>query len=325
MGRIWSRMRADAGSLRRYARRLDTTELEPPLPPPLPAGTIIDVPGRGEMLVREVPGPEGAPTILLLHGWTLSADLNWFTFYDAIGRHGRVLAVDHRGHGRGIRSEQPFTLDAAADDAAAVLEQLGAGPAVVLGYSMGGSIGLLMWRRHPELVSGLVLQSTALQWRSSARDRLVWSSMAIVEYSLRLGVPRGLSERYLRQAVEDSPDLEKYRGWVKGEVRRGDPSDIAAAGRALSAFDARSFVGDIDVATAVIVSCRDRLVSPRQQRELAEAIPQAHVIELDAAHNGWLVRPDALSNAIDEALEKVIAEQAPGAQTAPANTRAPQG
>ena len=302
----WHDLRADASRVRSYARRLHDLRAEVPVPPPLPEGRIVDIPGRGETLVREMAGPPGAPTILLLHGWTLSADLNWFTFYDAIGRHGRVLAMDIRGHGRGIRSEQRFSLDGAADDAAALLSHLDAGPAVVVGYSMGGSVALLMWRHHPETVSGLVLQSTALQWRSSLRDRLLWSSMSVVEYALRLGVPRGLTERYLRQAIEDSPGLGRYRGWVKGEMRRPDPTDIAAAGRALSAFDARSFAGEIDVPTAVVVSCRDRLVSPQRQLELAGAIPGAVAMELDIGHDGWLVRPAELAAAIDTALASVI-------------------
>lgn len=291
-----------------YLRPLETALAEPPLPPPLPPGRIVDVPGRGEMLVREMPGagsPAGAPTILLLHGWTLCSDLNWFAHYAAIARHGPVVAVDVRGHGRGLRSEQKFTLEAAADDSAALVEHLGTGPVIVLGYSMGGSIGLLMWRRHPETVAGLVLQSTALQWRSAIRERILWSSMAGIEYVLRFGVPHGLTERYLRSASDQSPDLHPVLPWLKAEALRGNPSDLAAAGRGLSAFDARPYASRIDVPTAVIVSLRDRMIWPQRQRELADAIAGAVVVEVDAAHNGWLVEPDLVCAAIDTALALV--------------------
>lgn len=296
-----------------YLRPLEVAQAEPPLPPPLPPGRLVYVPGRGEMLVREL-APEretGAPTILLLHGWTLCADLNWFAMYAAAARHGRLLAVDVRGHGRGLRSEQRFTLEAAADDAAALLEELGAGPAIVVGYSMGGSIGLLMWRRHPESVAGLVLQSTALQWRAALHERVLWSSMAGLEYVLRFGVPHGLTERYLRRAAEQNPDLQPVLPWLKAEALRGNPSDLAAAGRGLSTFDARSYAPLVDVPAVVIVSRRDRLIRAGRQRELADAIPGAKSIEIDVAHNGWLVEPDVVCDAIETALGLVTEQLLP--------------
>ena len=76
---------------------------EPPVA--LPAGCIVHVPGRGEMFLRDSGGD--GPPVLLLHGWMFSADLNWYTTYGALEEAGyRVLAVDHRGHGRGIRTRR---------------------------------------------------------------------------------------------------------------------------------------------------------------------------------------------------------------------------
>lgn len=288
-------------------------QAEPPLPPPLPPGRLVYVPERGETLVREA-GPSrsmSTPTILLLHGWALCADLNWFSVYAALARHGHVVAMDVRGHGRGIRSEQRFTLEAAADDASALLEGLDAGPAVVVGYSMGGSIALLMRRRHPESVAGLVLQSTALHWRAAFHERILWSSMAALEYVLRFGVPHGLIERYLQAAADENPDLRPVLPWLKAEALRGSPSDIAAAGRGLSAFDARSYALQVDVPTAVIVSTRDRLVAAARQRELADAIPGAKTLEIDVAHNGWLVEPDVVCDAIETAVGLVVEQLVP--------------
>lgn len=295
----------EARRLRRLARRLEHREPEPPDPPRLPGGWVETVPGRGEMFVRERPGPPDGPTILLLHGWTASADLNWFLLYDAVGSIGSVLAVDHRGHGRGIRSEERFTLEAAADDAAALLRTLGRGPVVAVGYSMGGPIALHLWERHPDLVSGLVLQATALEWRAGLAERLLWRFMGLLELSLRVGNPDGLIERLLRDAIETCPDLRRYRGWLKGELRRGDPRDLADAGRALGEYDARPFAGRVDVPTAVVVTTRDRLVRPRKQRALAAAIPGASVIAVDADHDAPLMRADALREATVEALRRV--------------------
>ena len=143
---------------------------EPPLPPPLPPGRIVDVPGRGELFVRDaVHHDPNAPTILLLHGWTASADLNWFQVFGRLAALGHVIAVDHRNHGRSLYSEEPFQLEDAADDAAALLDTLGiTKPVIAIGYSMGGPITSLLAHRHPGKVAAIVLCATALEWHDSA-------------------------------------------------------------------------------------------------------------------------------------------------------------
>ena len=98
--------------------------------------------------MRELPGPPGAPVVILLHGWTATADLNFFTCYSALGEHFRVVALDHRGHGRGIRSSRPFRLSDCADDVAALADVLGIATFIPVGYSMGGTIAQLMWKRQ---------------------------------------------------------------------------------------------------------------------------------------------------------------------------------
>ena len=304
-------------AFRNFLSKLEDLDPEPPTPPPLPEGRLEHVPGRGEMLVREIPGEPGQPTILLLHGWTLSADLNWFTVYDTLARHGRVLAIDQRGHGRGLRSEQPFTLEEAADDAAALLEHLDAAPAIVVGYSMGATVGLVQWQRHRQTVAGLVLQSSGLQWRSSPRERVIWTGMAFAEYGLRFGTPKGITERYLRMATEQNPDLKPHLPWLKAEVRRADPPSIAAASRSLTAFDARPWAGSIDVPTVVIVTLHDRLIQARRQCELAEAIPGAEVVEVDAAHNGWMVKPEEVAEALSTGVGSVAARSRSRMEPAP--------
>lgn len=284
--------RAEWTRARNFARRLERNDPQPPVPPSgLPPARIVELPGRGEAFVRERPGRPGQPTVLLLHGWTASADLNWFRAYDAVAGEGRLLAVDHRGHGRGMRSEERFSLEDAADDAAAVLRTLDAGPAIVVGYSMGGPISMLLAHRHPDLVEGLVLEATALEWRASFRERLVFRFMAALEFVLRSGRPKGLLERTLRDAVHQSPDLEPLIPWLQAELRRGDPSAIADAGRALGLFDARPFAPSFSVPTAVVVTTKDRLVRPRKQRQLARAIPGASTFEIEGDHDCPLVLP----------------------------------
>ena len=118
--------------------------------PWLPEGRTLVVPGRGELFYRSHRHADpAAPTVLLLHGWTATADLQFFTAYEALAARCSFVTLDHRGHGRGLRPEARFELEDAADDAAALVEALGVGPVITVGYSMGGPVSMLLARRHP--------------------------------------------------------------------------------------------------------------------------------------------------------------------------------
>ena len=159
-----------------------------PVPPAFPPGRVVNLPDRGEVFVRDSGGTSASPAVLLLHGWTASADINFFPVYACLAESYRVIALDLRGHGRGMRSMEPFRLEDCADDAAAVLDQLEAGRAIVVGYSMGGPVGLLLARRHPDRVAALVMQATALEWQRAARERAVWRMLPVMDLGLRLGI-----------------------------------------------------------------------------------------------------------------------------------------
>lgn len=280
-------------------------EPERPKPPDhLPPGRVIHVPGRGEMFLREQDGPEGASPVLLLHGWTASADTTWWAVYPALHPSHPLIAIDQRGHGRGIRAEHPFSLEACADDAAALLEVLEIERAVVAGYSLGGAVALLLWERHPELVAGLVLSATALEWRTTVRERVLWRTVGVLEMALRLGTGDGFVQRYLHYAVAHSPDVSDLRAWIGGEFKRGFSRDIAAAGRALARFDAREFVDRVNVPAAVVATERDRLVRAQEQYDLAEALG-AKVFPVGGDHDAPLVNAREFADAVVEAVEAV--------------------
>ena len=94
----------------------------------LPPGRDVELPGRGTTFVRELAGPPGAPTLMLVHGLTASADLNWGPSYAALARQFRVVALDLRGHGRGVPASMPFRLETCADDVAALVRLRPGGP-----------------------------------------------------------------------------------------------------------------------------------------------------------------------------------------------------
>ena len=270
--------------------------------PPLLPGRIVHLPGRGEIFVRHhIHRDPAAPTVLLLHGWTASSDLQFFTAYEELARDFSVVGVDHRGHGRGLRPNRPFTLEDCADDAADVVRALGIASVTTVGYSMGGPISLLVWLRHPELVDAMVLQATALEWNGARGERARWRVGRVVGPVIRqVSTPR-IMRFGLRRAIPRGHELSRFVPWIVGEIRRNDQWMVSEAGRAISRFDARPFAGDIDVPTAFVLTTRDRLVPPRKQKALADAV-RASVVQLDGDHLAPMQMPREFSAATRRAV-----------------------
>jgi 3-oxoadipate enol-lactonase len=299
-------LRDEARRLRRMARPLGVREPGPPIPPPLPPGYLMALSGRGEVFVRDTGADQqGGPPVLLLHGWTVSADLNFFALYDELASRHRVIALDHRGHGRGMRSQVPFSLEDCADDAAAVLAELQVGPAIVVGFSMGGAIELLLHHRHPDLVAGMVFCGTGLEWKDTPRERAIWRGMSLLEAALRSGTGEGIVARVLREVFDGAPDLEALEPWVTGEFHRGSPTDLAGAGRALATYDGRPLAPDVDVPCAVVVTTADHMVRPEKQYELADALG-ADIFTLDGDHFAPFTKGPAFAKTIVAAVNRVI-------------------
>jgi pimeloyl-ACP methyl ester carboxylesterase len=244
--------------------------------------------------------PGDGPPVMLLHGWIASADLNWCGAYDALARAGyRVLAIDHRGHGRGLRPLVPFRLADCAADAAGALRTLELTPAIVVGYSMGGAIAQLVARDHRDVVSGLVLSGTAQHWQD-AETRRVWRRMGAFGLLLSLA-PRATWRRGLQRLR-----IPENQGsvWLQSELMRHSSRDIAEAGRELGRFDSRPWLGSVDVPTAVVVTTRDRAVRPSKQRELASAA-RARVFEADVNHLEIVARADRFNPPLLDAIAAV--------------------
>ena len=227
---------------------------------------------------------------MLLHGWTATADLNFYTCYEALGTEFRVLAFDHRGHGRGIRSRRRFRLEDCADDVAELLAVEQTGPAVALGYSMGGAVAQLLCHRHPEAVRGLVLAATAAQFKARYHDRLSFLGLRGLAKLARL-TPAQV-RTYLSNQLYIGRRTSNWAPWAIDEASTHDWRMVLEAGGAIGSFRSASWLGDLAVPTSIVVTMQDAVVPLRHQIQLFEAIPGARAFRVDAEHDAVVARPD---------------------------------
>jgi pimeloyl-ACP methyl ester carboxylesterase len=269
---------------------------------------VLDVAGRGRTVVWESAGPPGAPTLLLVHGLTLTSALNWGGIVESLGRRYRLVLVDQRGHGDGLPCVA-FRLEDCADDLAAVAEHLGLERLVVVGYSMGGLIAQLLWRRHPHLVAGLVLCSTARNVSGAPWERCASLMMpALVIGAMWMPAARAMRADLIGTALLDSDCDPGHRRWALSEMRRTSLVDALSAMHAASEFSSHAWIGSVDVPTAVVVTRHDLVVPPRRQWKLARALPDATVVELDGGHDVFLHSPARFAAAVESACDTACAD-----------------
>jgi 3-oxoadipate enol-lactonase len=270
-------------------------------------GRFIDLPERGRTFVRELPGPPGAPTVVLLHGWATTASLNWTPSFRPLADHFRVIALDHRGHGRGLRGPAPFRLVDCADDVAALLATLDIAHCIAVGYSMGGPIAQLLWQRHPDVAAGLVLCATSATFHGTPRE---WVLSGLATGGSFVAATPPLQPML---SVATSV-MRRWRGTpfagCGGEVLGHDWTRIAEAGREICRFDSRPWVRELAaVPTTVIATTADDLVPPSRQLDLADAIPNATLRRVAGGHAVCTTNPRRFVPALVDACLEVAARQ----------------
>lgn len=204
----------------------------------------------------------GAP-ILCIHG-TGSSAVVWGDAIERLARRGRVIAYDRRGCSRSERPDpyERTSVSEHADDAAALLDALGATPALVVGRSYGGEVALELALRHPDRVRALVLLEGAplalvpagAAWERALAERLD-------EVATHAGVD-AVAEALIGEALGDGawaslPEAIRRLLTANGqailaEVRGGglhaDPAALAggvgfSVGMSTDASDARARIG----------------------------------------------------------------------------------
>ena len=97
--------------------------------------------------------------LVLIHGAFSAIGTSFDAIVPGLAKSRQVVGFELQAHGRTADIDRPLRLEQLADDVAAAIQQLGIGPADVLGYSMGAVVALHVAIRHPEVVRKLVFVS----------------------------------------------------------------------------------------------------------------------------------------------------------------------
>jgi 3-oxoadipate enol-lactonase len=241
-----------------------------------------------------VDGPEGAPVLVLSN--SLGTDLElWSRNIEHWLGSFRVVRYDVRGHGDSAVSDEPFGIDDLGRDVVELLDELAVARASFCGLSLGGAIGQWLAAAEPSRIDRLVLACTTARfgepehWLERARKVRVEGLGPIADSVL---------DRWFTPELSES-DVAGFRDMLLATPAEG----YAGACEALSRWDFRERVREIEAPTLVIVGGDDPVTAPSDVELLVAGIPDARLVVLDgAAHLANVERPDAFAAAVSEHL-----------------------
>jgi pimeloyl-ACP methyl ester carboxylesterase len=240
-------------------------------------------------------------TVLLIHG---TAARLWGAVARDLAGSARAVDYDRRSFGASVHA--PVTdLVRHRHDAAGLLEALGAGPAVVVGWSIGGVVALDLALARPDLVRALVLAEPPLHAKRRPTVPMI-RAIASAQVLGRLGRPEAGARAFLRWALGrrgGGDDLDRVpadwrgamlrnAGAIVGELRAGTGEHLDR--RRIGALQVPMVVLTGTESDPVFGACARRLVERVRTAELVEVCGAGHLIQRD--------QPAALVAAVRSAL-----------------------
>ena len=271
-----------------------------------PTSTVIatEPSSAGGIRVWEWPGSPGSPpAALLMHGIG-NYGRYWDFFADAIAGRLRLVAPDARGHGDSHKPAEGYAPDDFVRDAVLVLDAKAMARAIVIGHSMGGFHATALTLVHPLRVQALVLVDVGprVEEAGSSRAR-----------RLSLGRPDRFPDEATALAYlhATSPGYSKavYANRIAWVFRRDETGGLVwrsskhallkivdqSSGTSAVVWDR---LGEIRCPVLVVRGTRSPSFSDATAKRMLQILPQARLVELDAAHNVALDRPMELANAV---------------------------
>ncbi len=248
-----------------------------------------------------VGGNTGAGTVVLSHGWA-SGRRSWSAVAGRlVGQGYTVVTYDQRGHGESTLGTEPVSVRRLGEDLAAVLGDVDARDAVLVGHSGGGFAAMHYVINHKddaaERVRGLVLVATAAHDQETPDSEVKLMGNPVFSWAVARGP---LGRKMLRQTMGtkvEASALETNRQ-LFAATPRGVRADYFKSSRGL---DLRADLRSVTVPAVVLAGTADTVIKPELGKVVAESLPNARYEQVPGGgHQLPLESPDRVTKAIAE-------------------------
>ena len=232
--------------------------------------------------------------VLFLHGLG-SSTLDWQRQIPAFAEKYRTIAMDVRGSARSSKPAGPYSVKQFAADAKALLDELRAAPAHIIGLSMGGMIAFQMAVDSPDSVRTLTIVNSGPEMilRTSEQKAAIEGRYAIV----RTQGMRAMA-KLIATPLFPKPEQAALRQLFEDHVAANDPEAYLASLSAINGWSVTDRIATIRCPVLIVASDQD--YTPVEWKRLyAAQIPGARVAVLeDSRHAAPLDQPEALNRAV---------------------------
>ncbi|AXT86113.1 alpha/beta hydrolase [Aeromicrobium sp. A1-2] len=268
---------------------------------------LVEINGA-KINIEDTETPAGRPdaaTVVFGHGLLFSGRM-FDAQVERLASRYRCVTIDWRGQGRSPAASGGYDMDTLADDAAAVIAQLGLGKVHYVGLAMGGFVGMRLAARRPELIRSLTLLDTSAGPEDPdkvSRYRL----LAKIYGLLGLGPvasqvkPLMFGPTYLA-SDRSKPQIEAWLNEVRGVKRSGMKQAIYGVTDRLAILPE---LGQVTAPTLVVVGADDVATPVAKSEIITGAIDGARLeIVPDSGHSSTIEQPDALSDLIEAFIDQ---------------------
>jgi 3-oxoadipate enol-lactonase len=223
-------------------------------------------------------GHSAAPVLVFSNSLGTNYSM-WGPQAAAFAKKFRLLRYDTRGHGQSSQTPGPYSIEQLGKDVLALLDALDLDRISFVGLSMGGMIGMWLGANAPDRLNHLVLCNTGAKigtteaWNARI-DAVEKNGMSAVAAAV---VVRWFTPAFRQRATATVAGILKI-------LEATNPSGYAACCAAVRDFDFREQLPEIRTPSLVISGEHDPATPPSDGRFLAQRIPGAKYVELNAAH-----------------------------------------
>jgi pimeloyl-ACP methyl ester carboxylesterase len=249
-------------------------------------------------------GPE---TVVFAHGLLWSGRMFDAQVAALSGRY-RCVAFDFRGQGASEVTAGGYDMETLAEDAAALIESLGAAPCHFVGLSMGGFIGMRLAVHRPELLRSLVLMETSADPEPNVvKYRALGTVVRLFgKRGMRMVMPRVMRIMFGRKFLEDPARAADRKLWRERGMANDPTGVIRALGGVIDRRGVYDEIARIALPTLVMVGDQDVATVPARAERIAARIPGARLIVIPGAgHTSSAEEPEFVNRALAEFLAAV--------------------